>query len=82
VARGEAAFDADWLGITNLWVSPEHRRTGLARRVLAELLEWGAEQGALTVWLHVETDNAEALALYEGIGLRTHHTMRYLTPTP
>ncbi len=79
-ARGEAAFDRDWLGIHNLWVDPEHRRTGLARTVLSELLEWGAEQGALTVWLHVETDNAPALALYESIGFRTHHSMRYLVP--
>ena len=37
--------------------------------MMAALLEWGAEQGASTVWLHVETDNEPALALYAGLGL-------------
>ncbi|HYG92165.1 MAG TPA: GNAT family N-acetyltransferase [Nocardioides sp.] len=79
-ARGEAAVDGDWLGIHSLEVAPAHRRQGLATAVTAELLEWGAEQGATTVWLHVETDNAPALAFYDGLGLARHHTCRYLRP--
>ncbi len=81
VAAGEAALSGDWIGLHALTVVPELRRRGLARRVLAELLEWGAERGATTVWMHVEPDNAAALALYESIGLRTHHEMTYLTRT-
>jgi ribosomal protein S18 acetylase RimI-like enzyme len=50
---------------------------------MAELLEWGAERGATTVWLQVETDNQPALALYAGLGFRVHHTNRYLqAPVP
>jgi ribosomal protein S18 acetylase RimI-like enzyme len=49
--------------------------------VVAGLLEWGAERGATTAWLHVEVDNAAALELYEGLGFRTHHTCRYLAPS-
>ena len=78
VAQGEAALEGDWLGVHGLAVAPPYRRRGLARAVMAELLEWGAEQGATTVWLHVETDNDPALALYESLGLAQHHTMRYL----
>ena len=47
--------------------------------MLAELLDWGASRGARTAWLHVESDNAPGLGLYEGLGFRTHHLNRYLT---
>ncbi len=78
-ARGQAAVDGDWIGVHAIEVDPAHRRQGLATAVLAALLEWGAEQGATTVWLHVETDNAPALAWYDDIGLARHHVCRYLT---
>jgi len=77
-AFAKASIDADWLGIHDVYVEPDHRRRGLARAVVAALLEWGAEQGATTVWLHVETSNEPAIALYESIGLETHHGCRYL----
>lgn len=79
-ARGSAGLHDDWLGVHGLVVEPEHRRRGLARAVMAALLEWGAEQGATTVWLHVETDNDPAIALYESMGLTVHHALRYLAP--
>jgi len=79
-ARGEAAVDGDWIGVHAIEVDPGHRRQGLATAVLAELLSWGAEQGATTVWLHVETDNAPAIAWYDALGLAPHHTCRYFTP--
>ena len=78
-ARGGASLDGDWLCLHSLEVATSHRRRGLARQVLAELLDWGASRGARTAWLHVESDNAPALALYEGLGFRTHHLNRYLT---
>ena len=80
-ARGSAGLHDDWLGVHGLHVAPEHRRQGLARAVMATLLEWGAEQGATTVWLHVETGNAPAIALYESMGLAEHHALRYLEVT-
>ncbi len=78
VATGRAALDDDWLGLYGLQVDPDLRRRGLAGTVLAELLDWGASQGATTVWLHVETDNHAALALYGRLGLSAHHELRYL----
>jgi N-acetylglutamate synthase len=78
VGSGRAAIDRDWLGVHGLTVEPAHRGRGHGRAVMAALLEWGAEQGATTVWLHVETDNEPALALYGGLGFRVHHTNRYL----
>jgi len=78
IGSGRAALDGDWLGLHGLGVVPEHRGEGHATAMMAALLEWGAEQGATTVWLHVETDNEPALALYGGLGFRIHHTNRYL----
>jgi N-acetylglutamate synthase len=80
VGSARAAVDGDWLGLHGLVVEPGHRRRGHAAALMTELLEWGAERGATTVWLHVETDNQPALALYGGLGFRVHHTNRYLTP--
>ena len=77
-AFAKASVDGEWLGIHDLFVEPELRRRGLARSVMGTLLEWGAEQGITTVWLHVETENAPALALYESLGLGVHHGCRYL----
>lgn len=78
IAVGEATFERDWLGIHGLEVAPGHRRRGIATAVLRELLEWGAELGGSTVWLHVETGNGAAMALYTRLGFRVHHTNRYL----
>jgi N-acetylglutamate synthase len=79
-ARGRAALDGDWVGLHTVEVHPDHRRRGLATQVILELLDWGASLGARTAWLHVETHNTGAIALYEGLGFRTHHTARYLSP--
>lgn len=78
-ATGEAVLDGDWLGIHDVAVDPTQRRRGLATHVLAELLDWGASQGARIAWLHVETNNPGAIALYERLGFVTHHTNRYLS---
>jgi ribosomal protein S18 acetylase RimI-like enzyme len=80
LAGGSAVLDGEWLAVHGLTVDERHRRHGLATAVMAALVEWGAEQGARTVWLHVETDNAPATALYERLGFSEHHVVRYLVP--
>jgi ribosomal protein S18 acetylase RimI-like enzyme len=81
VARGTGAVagDEDWAGITNVWVSPSHRRQGLGTVVMGALLEWAAERGATTAYLQVRGDNHAALAAYDRLGFLTHHAYRYLT---
>lgn len=81
IAQGAAVLTGsggDWIGLHALEVDPEHRRRGWATAVVAALLEWGAERGATTAWLHVETANSAALALYGGLGFGVHHGVRYL----
>jgi ribosomal protein S18 acetylase RimI-like enzyme len=80
IAKARAGFGADWVGITDVWVSADHRRRGLAVAMMAELLEWGAELGATTAYVQTRGDNPAALALYERLGFQTHHSYRYLTP--
>jgi ribosomal protein S18 acetylase RimI-like enzyme len=79
IAKGRVAADDDWAGITDVWVSPDHRRRGLGLVVVRGLLEWAAERGAGTAYLQVRGDNPPGLALYAALGFRTHHTYRYLT---
>jgi ribosomal protein S18 acetylase RimI-like enzyme len=79
IGSARAALDGDWLGIHSLGVEPHHRGYGHASAMTAALLEWGAEHGATTVWLHVETDNVPALAMYDKLGFAVHHSCRYLT---
>ncbi len=80
VAQGVAAYADDWVGFRGIEVDPAHRRQGLARVVMAALLEWGAELGATTAYLQVLGHNEPALALYGSMGFATHHAYAYLTP--
>jgi ribosomal protein S18 acetylase RimI-like enzyme len=82
VGRGRAELNGDWLGVHGLWVDEDRRRQGLGHRLMAGLLEAGAELGASTLWLEVERDNTPAWMLYAGLGLREHHLCRYLAPPP
>lgn len=78
IGSAEAARDGDWLGIHSLLVDAAHRRQRVASSLMDRLLDFGAESGAMTVWLHAETDNTAALAMYESLGFGVHHVCRYL----
>ena len=56
--------------------SREHRRSGLARRVLNTALSWARTAGATGACLQVEAGNAPARALYADIGF-TRELYRY-----
>ena len=82
VAKGRVACQGDWAGITDVWVSPDHRRRGLGLVVMDAMVAWAAERGATTAYLQTRGDNPPALALYERLGFSTHHTYRYLAAPP
>ena len=82
LAGARGAIDGDWLGLHDIWVAPDARRQGLAQRVMAELVDWGASLGAMTAYLQVRSDNVAALGLYERLGFELHHTYRYLAAPP
>ena len=65
------AYSAVHDGLATLnWVvtGPQHRRRGLSRMVLSELLWWSETQGAQGCCLQVLSDNHSAIALYRTLG--------------
>jgi N-acetylglutamate synthase len=78
IARGH--LNAPWLGLGSIWVSPGHRRRGLATAMMHALGHWAARRGGRFAYLQVLSDNTAAVAAYERLGFRFHHTYRYLTP--
>ena len=69
-----------WLHVARLAVRPEFRRRGVASALMSALGRWGAAQGAERWVLQVAEGNAEALALYTGLGCTPHHRYRYWVP--
>jgi [ribosomal protein S18]-alanine N-acetyltransferase len=61
-------YDQVW-HLMNVAVAPEHRRRGIARRLIAQLLEDGG--GGLPFTLEVRVSNRGAIAMYEGLGFRS-----------
>jgi N-acetylglutamate synthase len=76
VAIGRGVVVDGWLGVAAMEVLPEHRRRGLASRMLRGLLAWGAGRGATRCYLQVESGNKPAIALYTGLGFTRHHRYR------
>lgn len=67
------AYSVVWLlgeevHVANLAVAPRFRRRGLARRLLAHVLERAAEKGLHSATLEVRAGNEAAKALYTGFG--------------
>lgn len=60
----------DEIHVLNVAVDPVHRRRGIARLLLAELLERGRASGLSMATLEVRRSNEPALALYAALGFR------------
>ncbi|WP_344575557.1 GNAT family N-acetyltransferase [Streptomyces lunalinharesii] len=76
-AIGRLVVDGRWAGFAAVETAPDLRRRGLASRVMAALAERALTEGASAAYLQVETDNAGALALYDGMGFVAHHGYHY-----
>ena len=70
--------DGDWAGITDVWVSPDHRRAGPRRdgRAARVVRGTGRRDGVPAG----PRGQRPGLALYAALGFRTHHIYRYLAP--
>lgn len=62
-----AADEAELLTVA---IRPAHRRKGLARRLLATVIDHVRNAGARTLFLEVGVDNPAARSLYESQGFR------------
>lgn len=61
-------YDQVW-HLMNVAVDPEHRRTGIARRLIAKLVQEGG--GTLPFTLEVRVSNQPAITMYEHLGFRS-----------
>jgi GNAT superfamily N-acetyltransferase len=77
VARAAVTGPDRWLGVSLLQTAPAARRRGLGRHVMRALAQWATQRGSARAYLQVEERNAGAVALYQSLGFKTHHT--YLT---
>jgi ribosomal protein S18 acetylase RimI-like enzyme len=56
--------------LVSMWVSPPHRRAGIARKLIDAVTGWAIETDATSVDLWVTRGNDGALSLYEAVGFR------------
>ena len=68
LAYAGMTYALDEASITNVAVRPDHRRQGLARHLLSELMRQARSQGAASLYLEVRVSNAPAIALYRALG--------------
>ncbi|WP_165772072.1 GNAT family N-acetyltransferase [Niveispirillum lacus] len=59
------------LFLDNLGVTPDQRRRGIATALVKALMQWGHRYGCQSLWVPLETDNAEARAFYASLGLHS-----------
>ncbi len=62
-----ASMRRDWV-LNDLFVAPEHRRTGIATALMNECLAFAKRTGAAKMSLKTQADNTAARALYEREG--------------
>ncbi len=55
--------------LSDLYVAPDFRRAGVAKRLLAEVASWAEKSGASVLTLEVVNANAEARTVYARLGL-------------
>jgi len=67
-----------WL-IRDLFVEPRHRRAGLGRLLLRDVVDAAQADRAFRVSLQTEAGNRQALALYESLGFQRIRGMHQLT---
>ncbi len=59
--------------VVNMFTDPEHRRRGLARRLMQTILEWCRKEGMRFLYLHASGDGRP---LYESMGFKSTNEMR------
>lgn len=59
--------------VVNMFTEPEHRRQGLARRLMQAMLDWCRASGMRTLYLHASDDGR---GLYESLGFGATNEMK------
>ena len=59
--------------VVNMFTEPEHRRHGLARRLMETMVAWCRAEGMRFLYLHASDDGRP---LYEGMGFQSTNELR------
>lgn len=54
--------------LNGMWLSPEHRSTGVGARLVDEVIAWARERGCSTLVAGITPTNARAMAYYRRVG--------------
>jgi len=76
VAYVGASYVLDEAEIGNICVLPEYRGMGVGKSLLNALMDELKSRGILTVFLEVESDNTNAIALYEKAGFTRYNSRK------
>ena len=79
LAVGRAACGEGLAGIFQIMTRPEARKRGLARALMAALLEWCGSNGGKQAYLQVEAANMAACSLYASLGFEDLYRYTYWT---
>lgn len=67
---GAQRENAETVYLYSLWLAPGARGRGLGRALVSTAVEWARGERARAVTLRVDTDNAAARGVYEGLGFQ------------
>ena len=76
VSTGMAVCEDQLMGVFGIATTLSQRNKGFARNLIQQLMNWGANQEAITAYLQVEEANTAAASVYESLGFRDAY--RYL----
>jgi ribosomal protein S18 acetylase RimI-like enzyme len=79
VGAGMAVMERGWAGLFNIATSIEQRRKGIARQVIAAMVEWASRNGAANLYLQVMKTNGPAISLYSNLGFSHLYSYHYRT---
>lgn len=80
LACGQAAREADLVGLYDVFTAVAARGHGLARRLCARLLMQARDDGARSAYLQVEADNHAARSVYLQLGFADGYAYHYREP--
>lgn len=73
-----AETDPTQAKLISMWTAPSHRRRGIGRRLVHEVLHWARDRHVHTLLLMVTSVNESAIRFYERLGFtRTGRTEPY-----
>lgn len=63
--------------LEGIYVAPEHRRQGIAQRLIEQVSQWGRQQGCVEIASDASLDNLVSHALHHALGFEETERVVY-----